>query len=220
MLWAFPRRGRAAEDPYHVRELVDWLGANRYRGSVDRTRFSLLRRLRWPLALWGTLVAAAGGYVYWRVHRFDRLIREVATQYELDPELVRAVVWQESRFNPLAVGSRGEIGLMQVTREAAVEWAAAQGRATPELAELFVPTVNLHVGTWYLARALAHWAQHQENPLPYALAEYNAGRRNVSRWAEGTSASNFHHRIGYPSTRRYVAAVLERYRRSMPSNAQ
>jgi soluble lytic murein transglycosylase len=166
------------------------------------------------------LVAAAGGYVYWRVHRFDGLIREVAAQYELDPELVRAVVWQESRFNPLAVGSRGEIGLMQVTREAAVEWAAAQGRTTPELAELFVPTVNLHVGTWYLARALAYWAQYQENPLPYALAEYNAGRRNVSRWAEGTSATNFHQRIGYPSTRRYVTAVLERYGRSMPSKAQ
>src|ERR671937_178858 len=57
------------------------------------------------------------------VQQSDRLIRTVAVEHHLDPMLVKAVVWRESRFDPGKYGSRGERGLMQVTEKAANQWA-------------------------------------------------------------------------------------------------
>ena len=53
----------------------------------------------------------------------------------------------------------------------------------------------------------------QDNPLPYALADYNAGRANVLKWAKGAAATNsalFLSQIGFPMTRDYVRAVMAR----------
>ena len=58
-----------------------------------------------------------------RFQQYDRLIRSVALEHHLDPMLVKAVVWRESRFDPKKHGSHGERGLMQVTEKAANEWA-------------------------------------------------------------------------------------------------
>src|ERR1700719_223424 len=58
-----------------------------------------------------------------RFHQYDGLIRSVAVEHHLDPLLVKAVVWRESRFDPQKYGTAGERGLMQVTEKAANEWA-------------------------------------------------------------------------------------------------
>src|SRR6267143_3258132 len=60
-------------------------------------------------------------------HRFDTLITKVATEHGLDPRLVKAVVWRESRFQADMKGRNGERGLMQVTEVAARDWAIAKG---------------------------------------------------------------------------------------------
>lgn len=159
------------------------------------------------------VLLAAVLYWHWRIHRFDDVLRNVAREYGVDEHLLHAVIWRESRFNPMAVGRRGEIGLMQVTRGAAADWATAEGRPVPPIPELFLPSVNIRAGGWYLQRALQRWASRTDDPLPFALAEYNAGRTHVERWAAGvTTASQFWYRIEFPSTRRYIAAILEQYR--------
>jgi len=53
-----------------------------------------------------------------------------------------------------------------------------------------------------------------DNPCPYALADYNAGRGNVLKWNNGEAATNsamFMTQIGFPSTSNYVASVTRRY---------
>jgi soluble lytic murein transglycosylase len=83
---------------------------------------------------------------------------------------------------------------------------------------LFDPAKNTLAGAWYLRKALRHYA-HTDNPFPYALAEYNAGRASVLKWAGGAAATNsvaFIEQIGYPSTRRYVKSVLQRYKHYKP----
>ena len=55
-----------------------------------------------------------------RFHQYDRLIRAVAAEHHLDPMLVKAVVWRESRFDPRKHGSHGERGLMQVSEKGRV----------------------------------------------------------------------------------------------------
>jgi soluble lytic murein transglycosylase len=67
-------------------------------------------------------------------------------------------------------------------------------------------------GTWYLAKLLRRYAA-TDDPVPFALADYNAGRANVLRWMQGDArqrANAFRAAIGFGSTRRYVDQVLAR----------
>ena len=108
-----------------------------------------------------------------RFQQYDELVRSVATTHQLDPMLLKAVVWRESKFDPRKMGGSGERGLMQVSEIAAKEW-AKETRVTDFRAEdLFDPKTNLEAGAWYLHRALQRW-QREQDPLPFALAEYNA----------------------------------------------
>src|SRR5713226_10678814 len=92
-----------------------------------------------------------------RFHRYDRLIRGVALEHHLDPMLVKAVVWRESRFDPQKYGSARERGLMQVSEKAAHEWARENKINNFPVEELFDPKTNLEAGAWYLHRAFEHW---------------------------------------------------------------
>lgn len=150
-----------------------------------------------------------------RFHKFDNLIREVAAKHGVDPMLVKALVWRESRFDPAKQGDAGERGLMQVSEVAAREWASETHINGFEMERLFDPTTNLSAGTWYLRRALQHW-QHQKAPAAFALAEYNAGPSRAQRWANNNpdaamTVREFQSRINFPGTRQYVISVLRRY---------
>jgi soluble lytic murein transglycosylase len=150
-----------------------------------------------------------------RFHQFDNLIRTVAAEHELDPMLVKAVVWRESRFDPRKIGSAGERGLMQVSELAAREWARETQVANFRADDLLDPKTNLEAGAWYLHRAFQHW-EHQKTPAVFALAEYNAGASRAQRWANNDTTSPmsdraFRNNIDFPGTRNYVSSVLERY---------
>jgi soluble lytic murein transglycosylase len=149
-----------------------------------------------------------------RFHQQDDLIRSIAVEHHLDPMLVKAVVWRESRFDPRKYGSARERGLMQVSEKAANEWAHENRVENFRVEELFDPKVNLKAGAWYLARAMQHW-QNQANPVPFALAEYNAGASRAQRWAGGDGAAAmspdaFRKNIDFPGTRKYVDSIISR----------
>jgi soluble lytic murein transglycosylase len=102
---------------------------------------------------------------------------------------------------------------MQVRETAAWEWASAEHIAGFEHAACLDPATNTLAGTWYLKRMLLRYKQ-ADNPLPYALADYNAGRGNVLKWRTGAAMTNsaaFLDQIGFPGTRAYVASVVNRY---------
>ena len=172
------------------------------------------------IAGFGLLAARTGDPLYscyeWvspaRFHQYDGLISSVAAEYQLDPMLVKAVVWRESRFDRQKVGSADERGLMQVTPRAANEWAHERKIDNFKLDQLFDPKTNLEAGSWYLRRAIDHW-QSESEPLPFALAEYNAGASRAQRWvgADGITASEFLGKIDFPVTRSYVQSILNRY---------
>jgi soluble lytic murein transglycosylase len=143
----------------------------------------------------------------------DALIRAVAAEHHLDPMLVKAVVWRESRFDAQKFGSAGERGLMQVSEKAAQEWARENHIENFRAEELFDPKINLEAGTWYLWRATQHWEK-QADPVPFALAEYNAGASRAQRWAGGEDAvippDTFRENIDFPGTRKYVDSIMSR----------
>jgi len=150
-----------------------------------------------------------------RFHQYDRLIRSVALEHHLDPMLVKAVVWRESRFDPKKHGSHGERGL-QVSELAANEWARENKVAGFRLDQLFEPKINVEAGTWYLHRAIEHW-DHQADPIAFALAEYNAGASRAQRWSGGNGVADISERqflqnIDFPATRNYIESIIDRYR--------
>ena len=151
-----------------------------------------------------------------RFQQHDALIRAVAAEHRVDPMLIKAVVWQESRFEAQKFGTAGERGLMQVSENAAKEWAEDVKTENFRVEELFDPKTNLSAGSWYLRRAMDHW-QNQEDPIPFALAEYNAGASRAQRWAgadesKPISASTFLANIDFPGTRKYVDSIRARYK--------
>jgi soluble lytic murein transglycosylase len=173
-------------------------------------------RLKFCLLLF--LAGAAGVYWWaagWLERSQDVPIRTAAQRYGLPPALIKAVVWRESHFRPGARGRAGEIGLMQLQETAAQEWADSEGVAEFEHEHCLDPGTNTLAGAFYLRKLLRRYAR-MDNPVSYALADYNAGRGNVLKWLGGEAATNsavFIDQIGFPSTRDYVKAVLKRYER-------
>lgn len=168
--------------------------------------------LGWVVAIVLVAVVAYSWRTGRREHSQDRTIQAAARRYGVDPALVKAVVWRESDFDPRARGRAGEIGLMQITDAAAQEWAEAERVYPLAESKLFDPRTNIHAGAWYLRKLLQRY-QRTDQPAVFALADYNAGRGNVLKWAKGPAATNsevFVGAIGFPATQAYVRAVLER----------
>ena len=147
-----------------------------------------------------------------RFQQYDAIISLVAVEHRLDPMLVKAVAWRESRFDSHKVGTTGERGLMQVSAKAANEWAHENKVTDFNFDQLFDPKTNLEAGSWYLRRALDHW-QNESEPLAFALAEYNAGASRAQRWvgAGGITTNQFLNNIDFPITRNYVQSIMKRY---------
>jgi soluble lytic murein transglycosylase len=165
------------------------------------------------LALLVALGLALGWRWYQRrEHSQDAPILAAARHYGVEPALVKAVVWRESWFDPRAKGRKCEIGLIQLRKVTAQEWAAAERRPAAETDLRLDPAANTLAGAWYLKKLLNRYGR-ADDPLPYALADYNAGRSNVLRWTKRMASTNsaaFVRQIEFPGTRKYVRSVRQR----------
>jgi soluble lytic murein transglycosylase-like protein len=124
-----------------------------------------------------------------RYARFDAFIREAAALYQLPEALLRAVIRQESDFNPFSVSSSGALGLMQLLPSTA---------ASMTVQDPFDPRQNILGGARYL-RVLANTFN---GDLILTLAAYNAGSGAVIRY--GTVPP-------YDETQHYVRQVIRYY---------
>ncbi len=134
-----------------------------------------------------------------------------SNQYNLDPYLIAAVIYVESKFDPLAVSTSGARGLMQLMPETA-EWCANKiGISEFNNNMLFEPDSNLNIGSWYLSNLMEQF----DGNLPVVLAAYNGGRNRVKRWLnEGTwdGKVNTVQNIPITETRNYVKRVVNTYK--------
>ena len=126
--------------------------------------------------------------------------------YHLDPALVAAVIYEESRFRPDTQSSAGAIGLMQLLPSTARGIAEHTGGGKFRIPQdLYVPDLNIRYGCWYLAHLQSKYAGHP-HAGDLALAAYNAGQANVDRWIAGTPAGQ-PVKIRFGATRDYVSQV-------------
>jgi soluble lytic murein transglycosylase len=152
-------------------------------GYVHSTEPDWYARMRYPL-------------------RYEEIVRGHARNYELEPALLAAVIYQESRFDARAESESGAIGLMQLLPDTAKGIAVRTGGSRFQVDDLYDPEINVRYGSWYLRHLLNKYGE-----VNKALAAYNGGQGNVDRGVQ------------YAETREYVERVLElreTYERAYP----
>jgi soluble lytic murein transglycosylase len=164
-----------------------------------------VRKLLWLVAAIA-VAAAALGYVlrtnppwYERIRyplHYSEYIRVHAKEHDLDPALMAAVIYQESKFNPTVESSSGAIGLMQLTPSTARGIAIRTGGSAFQTSDLYNAEINIRYGAWYLDNLFAKY--HDERLV---LAAYNAGQGNVDKWIAHDED------VQFPETRAYVKRV-------------
>lgn len=162
-----------------------------------------MRRIAVPLVLVAAVAVAAFAWVHeeepdWYARivyplEYEAIVRGHARNYDLDPALLAAVIYQESRFDARAESSSGAIGLMQLLPETAKGIALRTGGSRFELDDLYDPEINVRYGAWYLRHLLTKY----DGDVRKALAAYNGGQGNVDRGVE------------FAETKAYVARVRE-----------
>jgi soluble lytic murein transglycosylase len=175
------------------------------RGRPSRRRI-VVRRFVALAVLLGILVGVGG--TTWSAQpvwleraryplRFEALINAHARNYELDPALLAAVIYTESRFRPDARSSAGAVGLMQLLPTTAQGIATRTGGKGYVESDLLDPEINVRYGAWYLRSLVRRFGD-----VGTALAAYHAGPTQVETWrADGEG-------IAFPKTRAYVDGVL------------
>lgn len=154
------------------------------------------------LTLLLVVCAAAGAAVFvaepdWYLRaryplRYEHIVRGHADNYRLDPALVAAVIYQESKFDADARSSQGAVGLMQLLPETAQGIATRTGGSAFQVDDLLDPEINVRYGSWYLRHLLDKYGTEER-----ALTAYNGGQGNLDRG------------VVHPETRHYVERVLE-----------
>ena len=147
---------------------------------------------------------------YARFKAYDAIILKASERNGVDPALLKAVIWQESKFDASTIGTKGEIGLMQIMQKfAAADWAKAHSRKTPSIGALSDPELNIEIGSWYLGKALRRWKAYRDCET-LALCEYNAGYQRAASWKPKNPEDSVQDRINIRSTQVYVRNILKK----------
>lgn len=127
--------------------------------------------------------------------RYASQTAAVARDYDIDPDLLRAVMHVESRGNAGAVSPKGARGLMQIMPATARRFGVRE-----PLVELSDPMINIRTGAAYLKTLQGRFG----NNLELVLAAYNAGEGAVIKYGHKTPP--------YRETQGYVTSVMGQYR--------
>jgi soluble lytic murein transglycosylase len=150
--------------------------------------------------------------------RHEDIIRQQAEVKHLDPALVAAVIFAESKFRD-ETSPTGAKGLMQIQPATAKFIADRSGGTAFEIKDLGTPQINIQYGTYYLRYLLDRYGEN----VVLAVAAYNGGETNVDRWISESGRRGKAFKINdipFPETRAYVNRVLDAerdYRREYSS---
>ena len=120
------------------------------------------------LATFATLQSSKPGWWerLWYPLSYEQIVRGHARNYDLDPALLAAVIYQESKFKADARSKSGAIGLMQLLPDTAKGIALHTGGSRFRVEDLYDPEINVRYGAWYLRHLLDKY----RDELYWALA--------------------------------------------------
>lgn len=136
---------------------------------------------------------------------YDPEVRRGSSMTGLPPDLIYAIIRQESLYRADARSSADALGLMQLLPETARQTAKRWGLSPPSRASLVIPSVNVPLGSGFLKTMLDRW----DGQAPFAIASYNAGPGAVKRWLPSAPMATdvWVENIPFNETRGYVQRV-------------
>lgn len=171
--------------------------------------FKIIRRLAWRIPLPCRRSAPVSVYMLIYPAFYSNFILDRANIEAIDPNLVSAVMRQESIFNPEIVSPAGAIGLMQIMPYTAKQL-AGDLKIPFFVDSLYNPAYNIKLGTYYLKQLLDTF----DNNYVMVLSSYNAGPINAKKWYDKNKAEEFDlfvEDIEFTETRGYVKKVMGNY---------
>ena len=139
---------------------------------------------------------------------YSEYVSKYAIQYDVEEELIYALIKAESNFEVEAVSSKYAQGLMQLMYSTAEDVANKCGVELTE-ENILEPEININLGTKYISSLLEKY-----ECVEVALAAYNAGSGNVDKWikngtikADGSDIEN----IPFKETNTYVRKIMRDY---------
>ena len=144
--------------------------------------------------------------------KYKDIVEQASSIYNVDPNLVYAVIKRESNFNKKAVSLSGAKGLMQLMEPTANEVVRKIPSINNDTYEIYEPFVNINIGTRYLAMLLSYF----DGNYYLALAAYNAGLGRVSSWFDEPyntydNLKEVLQKIEYNETKIYLKKVITNY---------
>lgn len=128
--------------------------------------------------------------------KHSQFVETYSKQYNLNSNLVYAIIRAESSFNSSSQSKSGAIGLMQIMPNTA-QWIATELKENFETKNLYIPEINIKYGCFYLRYLLNKFDLEL-----YVLCAYNAGETVVRGWINNKPFT-----IAYPETANYVKRV-------------
>ncbi len=142
--------------------------------------------------------------------KYEESIIKYSFQYNLDPHLVMAVIWVESKYEPKATSRKDARGLMQIIPPTG-RWIAKEIKMETYSDDLlYDPDTNIRMGCWYLSYLLEVF----DGDVELALAAYNGGMGNVRKWLKDTRYSKDGTKldfIPFKETSQYIDRVAKAY---------
>ncbi len=138
--------------------------------------------------------------------KYVKIVKKYSTMYHVDSNIIYAIIKVESGFKEKALSQKGASGLMQIIKSTA-DWAGSELKIEDySFEKINDPEINIQIGCWYISRLLAQY----DGNLDLALAAYNAGSGNVSKWLRNNEYSrdgeNLHD-IPFLETKNYLEKV-------------
>ena len=191
-------------------EKGDWLPGDTARMYEDAGRYDIaVETLKKAIPNYFALDLSALPRAYWEglfPRPYWNDLKRFATANALDPYMVASLIRQESEFNPNAVSNKNALGLMQLLPRVGKGVAKQQKLKHFAAPQLFMPAVNLQLGTKYFRSMVDEFGSFE-----YALAAYNAGDDRVKDWQSNgkyRDIQEFVESIPFTQTREYVQAIM------------
>lgn len=144
--------------------------------------------------------------------KYKDIVEQACSLYNTDPNLIYAVIKQESKFNPDALSKSGAKGLMQIMKTTADDMARNVNIIDINNYDIYEPYTNIFLGTKYISYLINHF----DGNYYLAIVAYNAGMGKVEGWLdkpyiEYSDFSSVYNCIQYNETKTYLQNVMNYY---------
>ena len=188
-----------------ITDLFKILTKNEIKFVVEKIK-NISQNLNWKVKLGNT--CANKGLIF-----YELLFPRIKLNTNYNNNLVNGIIKQESSFIQNAMSNKGAMGLMQIIPPTAKKYAKALKMKNIDKIDYFNPKINIKIGCFYLKKLVKMFHE----TLPLAIASYNAGEKQVTKWVKNNkypkkgnifSKVNWIESIAFTETKLYVQRVL------------